>query len=180
MQKKRTILLLPAAAFPYVLLVCLWVLGAQSIMENVFRDNGFLLLGAFLVYLLFALTCTVAYFIRSIKERWAALALAKTALAVKLIQIPAYILIFVLGIVFVLSIFTIPFAIALIVFDGVSLLMTALVFISAVTAAVREGKTTRRRSLWMALLQFVFCADVIAAAVFYKLLKAQTDPAGSC
>lgn len=168
----RTFLLLPAAVFPYVPPVCLWILmHADRIMETVFQSNGFLLLGACLVLLLIALVCAVVYFVCSIRGRWDALALAKTALVIKLIQIPAYILAFILGAVCALSVFTVPFTVAFLVFDGVSLLMTALAAISSVTAAVREGKTTLRRSVWVILLQFVFCADVVAAAVFYQKLK---------
>ena len=65
--------------------------------------------------------------------------LAKTAVTVKLCQIPAYILIFLLGVAFFFSIFTFAFSLALAVLDGLALLLSGLLTVAAVIRADRQG-----------------------------------------
>ena len=89
----------------------------------------------------------------------------------KLVQVPAYVLIFALGAVFVMTIFTIPFSIGLFVIDCLSVFMTGLFVISSVIATIRNNTFTLKEVIWVILLQFVFCADVISSVVFYIKLK---------
>ena len=173
-MKKRAVLclLLPAAALPYILLMAMWILmKASRVMETVFHNNAFELIGVFLIYMLIALIGTVTFFVLSILKSWDSVSLAKIAAIIKLIQIPAYILIFVLGVLFAITIFTFIFSAIFMIVDVLSVCMSGLITIAAVISAAKEGKRPLKHSIWVILLQFVFCADVVAAVIFYKQIK---------
>lgn len=90
---------------------------------------------------------------------------------VKLIQVPAYIIIFILAVLFLITIFTAPFTAALFIFDYLMLIMTGLLNSAAVIAAIRQRKTTFKSSFWVLLLQFFFCADAVASVVFFLKVR---------
>ena len=99
------------------------------------------------------------------------MSLAKFAMIIKWMQVPAYVAIFALGLIFAITLFTIPIAIIFVLVDCLTLLLTGLLTISAAVVAVRQGVFQTKDVLWIILLQFVFCADVLAATVFYKKLR---------
>lgn len=109
-------------------------------------------------------------FVLSIRKSWDSLSLAKTAVIVKLIQVPAYLLIFVMGVLLLLTIFTIPFAIALFLFDCITLCLTGLLTIAAAVNAARQRYITAKCAIWVGVLQFVFVADVVSTMVFFSKL----------
>ena len=43
--------------------------------------------------------------------------------------------------------------------------------ILAVVLAIRNGKVSFKESWWVILLQFIYCADVVATVIFYVKLK---------
>ena len=106
-----------------------------------------------------------------IKGNWDALSVAKTTMIIKLIQIPAYVVIFLLSAIFVMMIFTIGFVIVFAFFDYLTLLMSGMLGILAVVLAIRNGKVSFKESWWVILLQFIYCADVVATVIFYVKLK---------
>ena len=178
MNGKRIWLILPAALLPYLALISMAVIFYSTeipicryLLETVFRDNGLNLILALFAYCMVAAVLSCICFAVSIYQSWDPLSLAKTAMLVKLLQIPAYGLIFLMGVMFMITLFTIPFAIGLLLLDCLSVFLSGLITISAVSNAARQGLMPYRRSLWVILLQFIFCADVIAATVFYFKLK---------
>ena len=178
MNRKWLWLNAPGAMLPYWVLAALGLYFLSSdipllgkIMEIVFRNNALNLLGALLGYCLIATGCSIAFFVVVLRQKWDALVLAKTAVTVKLCQIPAYILIFLLGVAFFFSIFTFAVSLALAVLDGLALLLSGLLTVAAVIRADRQGIYSFGDHAWVIALQFIFCADVVAAIVFYKKLK---------
>lgn len=177
-MKKKIWMLIPAACLPYLALFALVTLFFSSetpyfafIMESVFQMNIFLLLGALLLCCLIALVVGIVYFVLAIRKGWDALALAKYAMILKLAQIPTYIAIFALGVLLLITIFTIPFSIGLWLLDCFTLFLSGLFMVAAVINAVRQGIFTSKEVRWFVILQFVFCADVVAAIVFYLKLR---------
>lgn len=172
MNAKRIWLILPGAVLPYIFLGALAVLFfSPQVIETAFGSNIFLYAAAVFAYAAAAVTATVVAFVLAVVRQWDALSLAKTVMLVKLLQIPGYIAVFVLGFCLMLSIFTYAFIILLVLFDVITLLMSGLLCTAAVIGAAREGHIPFLRSLWVVLLQFVFCADVAAAVIFYIQLK---------
>lgn len=178
MNAKRLWLILPAAGMPYVILGATAVIlfsadnaVARYILETVFGGNGLLLLGCTLAYCAVAAALTVCGAVLAVVRRWDAFSLAKTAMIVKCLQIPAYAVIFVLGVLMMITLFTLPFVLVFAAVDYLTLMLTGLFNSAAVVAAIRARVLTLKDTWWVIALQFVFCADVAASVLFYCRLK---------
>ena len=178
MNRKRIWLVLPMSLIPYAALFALAVIffastnsAAKYIMESVFNSNALLLIAGVLIYIVIACILNCVCFFISIAKNWNALSVAKTVMIIKLMQIPAYILIFVLGVLFLITIFTLPFSVALFLLDILTLLMTGLLEVGAVVLAVRQSRVGFKENLWIVIFQFLFCIDVVASVIFYIKLK---------
>lgn len=92
----------------------------------------------------------------------------------KLFHIPIYLLIFFIGILFVslpgVVIFT-PFLFA---FDYMLLILTSIYGIGGLVQARREKKITTAVTLVFSVLHFVFCADVVCAAIAFCRVKSKS------
>jgi hypothetical protein len=188
MNKKCFWLLLPCILLPYftLLLVAIVFLSTdlavfEFIMDRVFQENGLYILVVLLIFCLLAVVFSITYVVLSIRKKWNPVSLAKCAMLIKWIQVPAYAAIFTLGLIFAITLFTIPIAIIFVLVDCLTLLLTGLLTISAAVVAVRQGIFQTKDVLWIVILQFVFCADVLAATAFYRKLKkrAQQDEANT-
>ena len=182
MSKKNFWMVIPTLLLPYLALFTLATVFFSTkldffryIMEDVFDSNAFYLIGAFIICCIFAAILTVICFAVSVCKKWDALSLAKTMMIIKLIQIPAYVLIFVLGVFLAITIFTVPFSIGLVLFDCFSLCLTGALVIAAAINSMKQGLFKLKEIVWIIILQFFFCADVIATIIFYVKLKNVTD-----
>ena len=178
MKKGYTGLLLPAMLLPYVALFALAGVFSstqlplfQWVMACVFQGNAWYLIAAVGCFVLLSIVSSLIFFALSICKKWDPLTLAKNAIFIKCIQIPAYLLIFVLGVVMLITIFTFPFAVALCFLDGVTLFLTGLVVNSSGINAVQQKRISRKDALLFAVLQFVFVADVISSVVLFRRLS---------
>ena len=167
-------LLMPAILLPYITLLLAAILflsphspAFEFIMVHVFQENALFILAALLVFCLIALSCSITHFILSIRNKWNPASLAKCAMVIKWIQIPAYLVIFVLGLLLAITIFTTAIAAVFVLVDCLTLLLTGMITISAAVIGVRQGIFTKKYVIWIILLQFIFCADVLAATVLY-------------
>jgi len=174
MNFKKLLLIVPALFAPYIILLSLLFVfySAQNsvmeyIMRTVFNNNGLFLVLAVAIYFLVSLILSIVCFCVCITQKCDALSLAKTAMIIKLIQIPAYIVIFLLSVIFLTTIFLFAVAILFFILNCMTLIMTGLLNSAAVIRAIDEHLTTFKCSFWVILLQFVFCADVVASIVFY-------------
>jgi len=178
MNKKLFLISFPIVLVPYLALFALATVFFSTdlpffnyIMESVFDSNALYLIAALFLYCILTGILSIVCFFVSIYKKWDAISLAKTAMIMKLVQVPAYVLLFALGAVFVITIFTIPFSIGLFVIDCLSVFMTGLFVVSSVIATIKSNTFTLKEVIWVILLQFIFCADVISSIVFYIKLK---------
>ena len=178
MNKKLFLISIPIVLVPYLALFALATVFFSTdlpffnyIMESVFDGNALYLIAALFLYCILTGMLSIVCFFVSIYKKWDAISLAKTAMIMKLVQVPAYVLILALGAVFVITIFTIPFSIGLFVIDCLSVFMTGLFVASSVIATIKSNTFTLKEVIWVILLQFIFCADVISSVVFYIKLK---------
>lgn len=178
MNKKKIWLLLPTILLPYMTLLMLAMVllstkipAFEYVLERVFRENGLYMFAALLVFFLIAVVFSITFFVLSIWKKWDPVALSKYAMIIKWVLTPAYVVIFVLGFFLMITLFTIPIALLLVFVDCLTLFLTGLLTISAALNAVRQGVFQTKEVLWVVILQFVFCADVVAATVFYAKLR---------
>ena len=94
--------------------------------------------------------------------------LARTNMIVKLIQIPAYIFIFIIGILCTVMIFTIGITFVLMLMDALSIGLTGLFAVAAFQNLNREGLITRKTQIIYSIASFLFCVDVIIAFIGYR------------
>ena len=92
-------------------------------------------------------------------------------MVIKLVHIPAYVLIFVLGLAFMVTIFTFAITIILVIFDMMTIFMTGLIGLSGVIRACCEKKISIKSAIIHGILQFVFCLDVFSAVIAYRKVK---------
>lgn len=144
-------------------------------MDSLFAGNGLYLVGAVLLYAVFAAVLSMLFAVKSIRKATAPVFLAKAAMIIKWCQVPAFLLIFVLGVMFAITLFTIPFALGLFLLDCLTVFLTGILTAAAAVNAVRLGLFRTKEVLWIVALQLVFCADVMAATAFYRKLKQRTE-----
>lgn len=178
MNKKSIWLVIPAVLLPYVSLFMLATVlfsGRSpfflSVMRSCFQGKLLYLVTALLLYCLLAALLSIIAFTQSLSQAWDAPTLAKSALVIKLVQIPAYILVFILGAFLALSIFTLPFTIGLFLLDSLTLLLSGLNTAAAGINAVKAGILQPKEATWIILLQLVFCVDIFATASLWRKLK---------
>lgn len=174
MNKKRFLLILPAVLLPYAtlgLLVLIYTAPNTFLDEWMGRGGFFYLLGFFLLYVITAFALAVVGFVKSIRGNWDPISLAKTAMIIKLAQIPAYICIFILGFLFLVTIFTFFISFLLALIDAITLCATGLLTTAAVINHGRRKKIKRGKYWWVIALQFLFCLDVGATTWFYTKLR---------
>lgn len=163
MKNKWLLISLTTASFPYFIIFafCTIFFSTQLpffrfVMETIFKGNALsLLFVAFALSILFVVLVIVCLTI-SIKNDWDPVLLSKTALLIKLIQVPAYLIIFFLGIVCVMTLFTIPFAIGLLLIDCVSLFLSGIFVVSSAINAARRGIIERKTVGWILVSQLFF------------------------
>lgn len=132
--------------------------------NNIFIPLGFILLlgvSLYLVNMLFVLSAR--------HGKWTSQELCRTNMIVKLVQIPAYLFIFVVGLLCAMMIFTIGISFAFVLLDIFSIGMTGLFACSAFCALKKEQKISGKMQLVCSLASFLFCADIIIALIGYRL-----------
>ena len=112
------------------------------------------------------------------RKRTSATSLVKLSLFIKVFQIPAYLYIFLLGVIFLVSVFTYAFTIIFFLLDSITLFSSGLITTAAVINAFRNKKLSMLETIVFILLQFVFVADVIATFVLYRRLSARNKEKG--
>lgn len=164
--------LLPTMLFPYgIILLFVLYFGLGDLGDGAFRrffnDHiGYVGIGL-LAYLLLALVLNIVYLVGARKEGYAQA--MKAALLVKCVQIPAYVLIFLFGLLLGLMFFmTLPLIIILVITDYITLWLGNMLSIAALVKGFKE-QSARPVLLAIALVcQFFFCADVISLIALKK------------
>ena len=182
MTKRNFWMVIPILLLPYLALFTLATVFLSTkiaffryIMESVFGSNALYLIATFILCCIITMVLCIICFALSIYKKWDALSLAKTVMIIKLVQLPAYVLIFVLGVLLTITVFTYPISIGLFLFDCLSLFLTGVLAVSAVINSLIQGAFKLRNVLWIIVLQFVFCADLVSSIIFYVKLKKIND-----
>ncbi len=157
MKYLKWLLLLPVAAFPYGYLAELY--GAYIV-----GGSARLPIDPSLLLWLFRLAAlAVVLIIFFTRDRWTGRDLALAGMLVKLVQIPAYVLWFLVGMAF----FLLAGPVMAFFVDAQTILLSGLVGLAAVLRCRTEGKLERKTAVIHGILQFIFCADVFSAIWVY-------------
>lgn len=161
---KKFILLLPCAIFPYSLFICLYsfIKGMGNLGES-FSCLPWL----FIV----SLICNAIFLVLSIDKKWDCKKVTLFNMVIKIVQIPAYIAVFLLGALSFSTLFTMGLAVAFFLFDCASIFLTGLIGITSVIRCYTDRIISKRFSIVNGLLQFVFCADVISSIIIFVQAK---------
>ncbi len=177
---RKKYLLLPFANifFPYILIGLLSILFFADriaifdwIMTYLFFESALTMILVLMISLLLAFVCNIVYIIIALNRKEDFLLQAKIGVIVKIIEIPSYLLFFITGIIFFITIFTIGFSVLFIIIDVFTLILSASLIIVAAVNAYRDKKTTLRIALCTIFLQFIYCVDVIISIIFYLSLR---------
>lgn len=159
------------ALFPYLIVFALICIFKGYFMDTVFHNNVYSLLLVLLILYFVALVCAVAVFIKGITKKKKSLEILHFNMIIKLIHIPAYLLIFVFGLLCTITIFTIGITIVLMILDGMTIVLSGLIGLGGVIGSLREDKISIKKAVMHGILQFVYCADIISAIVIYRTVK---------
>ena len=161
----KKLLLIPAMLFPYS-----FVLGFVFSEGYANSDSAIFALAAFVgLFFILPLVCNIAFIVFSRKDD--PYKLISSALIVKLVHIPSYVIIFVMGLISSLMIFmTLPLILMLILFDYIVLITSSFISVFALAKNINEKKTL---SILALICQFFFCADIISLFVLWIISKNQ-------
>lgn len=101
------------------------------------------------------------------KKGWSPHALVQANMWIKLLQIPAYALWFLVG----MLLFLFMGALLAVLVDAMTILLSGLVGLAAVRRCKEEGVLTADQAVTYGILQFVFCVDVVSAIILYRKSK---------
>ena len=140
----KYIFALPLILFPYTLLLGLYCLYSGFLMESVFGNNGYLLLFALFLCAVAAFCFTLPLCLVSLAKRADGRGMALLNMVVKLCHIPAYIAIFFLSLLFLISIWGIVFVVVFALYDFAAIGMSGAVGAVAACRCAAEGKIGKR------------------------------------
>lgn len=174
----KYLLSIPLILFPYLLLFSLYCLLTGFLMAEVFANNGYILLLLLIAFALIAFVCSLVMIVLALVKKEDSLALARLNMVVKLCHVPAYIAIFILSVIFLLTVLGIGFVFVFAIADAFSIVMSGIYGAIAAWAGHRQN-TLKTECVALGILQFVYCADVVACIVMYvkvrKGKRAQTE-----
>lgn len=102
------------------------------------------------------------------RGKWEGRKLAFWSMMAKLIQIPNYVALFMLG---GLTIAFAAVAAVVWVVDMMTIVLSGLIGLTAILRCRAEGRLTNKAALVNGVLQFVFCADIFSAIWVYRNTK---------
>jgi hypothetical protein len=167
-EVKKIILSIPIILFPYSVLAIMYCIFSGFLMETVFQNNVLYYIAVIMISGFISLLMSVSMTIVSYVEKWSASEMARINMVIKLAQIPAYVIIFVLGALFLLTIFTFGFTAVFIFVDIFSIFLSGLIGIVASRKNYTCGKLSTNEWIIHSILQFVFCADIISAIIIFR------------
>lgn len=174
---KKYLKMLPVMIYPYIYMVCLILFfGLLNTVDiDTFNEYGIWgVLAVAVLVNLYAVVIVIIYLVQAIRGKLDSKELTKLTMVIKLVQIPAYIIHFMLGLVgLILSIWGIGFIIWAILIDLLSIFLSGLVGMSAGISCYKEKTLSGGAAFLYSLLSFIYCIDVVSSIVFFcKVRKA--------
>lgn len=159
--------------FPYFVVFLICSLFNKSLMKSIYHNNFYTGLLYLFAFWLAAFISAIIISVNNLMNKADAVETAKINMVVKLVQIPAYLFIFVAGLVCLLTIFTFAITFVLVILDCASIILSGLIGISAVRRSYADEVLSKSEMVIYSILQFVFCFDVISSVIVFRKTKAK-------
>ncbi|MBE6845388.1 MAG: hypothetical protein E7508_06725 [Ruminococcus sp.] len=161
----KYIKLIPLMLFPYAYMIWLFWL------ENLIPDNINMHAPEIYIGLTFVLT-VISTVITAASKKTTAASAAKQNLIVKAVQIPAYIFHFLLALISPMaSVWGIGFFIFAVIINLMTISLTGIFAIGCNIRVCRSGVISKGTAVFISVLSFVFCTDLIVAIVLFVTSK---------
>ncbi len=165
---KKFLLTLPAIIFPYSLVFIIYCVGFnKKLFEFLFGDIIFATLPFFIIIGLITIICNVVFIVLSFKRKWQAKEIAKYNMIVKLCQIPAYIIIFILALISLIVPFLFILALFFLLFDCCTIILSGTIGLTASIRAYQEKTLSMEKTILFAFMQFIFVLDVAFSIIMF-------------
>ncbi len=166
----KKLLILPTILFPYMVCLCL----GYGFVCSFFDTTIAILAIASLVLLVASFVCNIIYFFTT--KNITSAQLLKTAFLIKILHIPTYVAIYLLGLMMGLMFFmTSPFILFLVFVDLITLWLSGMISIYSLIRLLKDNSGISKALLIIALIcQFVFCADIISLFILRISMKNKT------
>ena len=161
--------------FPYAIVFMMYCIFSGFLIKDVFQNNAYFCLLILILIWVVALICAVSICTVSLIKKWDFVELSRVNMLIKTISIPAYVAIFVIGVACMFTIFTFAISFALMILDVMAILLSGLIGLCAVKRCCDGKALSANKMIPYCVLQFVFCADVVASIIVYR--KARRKPA---
>lgn len=161
---KRIILSFFVLAFPYTVMVLLYAASANYLPKD---WTMFEIIGCILITWLIGLVSAVGLMICDSTPSADAYICAKQNMLIKLLQIPAYIALFVVGSFCTMLVFTWGVTIAIIITDAMTIFLSGVAGVSSVAKCGNSGTIRAGAAAWLGVSQFIYVVDVICAIALF-------------
>lgn len=164
-------LLLGVLVYPYIIVFLLVSMFTSSEVYIDRHVNLLSLLMIMVIWYVVVLVCTIVTLIINLSKEKDATEILRINMIIKLIHIPAYLILYIVGVICLLTIFTFGISIALVIIDIMIIVLSGLIGLGGIIRSVKENKIRKETGIIFAVLQFVFCVDVIIAIVAYIMVR---------
>ena len=152
---------------PYMILFALVCIWTGFLMKSVFQNNGYLLIAVLAAFYLFAFISSLVTLLTGLIHKWSAREFLKANMIIKLVHIPAYVLIFIIGLLAMITIFTMAISFLLMLFDFLTIVISGMIGLGGVIRAYQDKSLSRGMAVLYGILQFIYVADVAIAVIAY-------------
>ena len=161
----KKLLLIPAIFFPYSFVFGFLISESYSAEDFAI----YILLGFVALFLFLPLICNTIFIILSRNDD--PRKLLRVAFIVKIVHIPSYVIIFLLGLgASIMFFMTFPLILMFVLFDCLVLFISSSISVFALAKNIKNNKSL---SIVALVCQFIFCADVISLLVLQIVSKKQ-------
>ena len=171
--------MIPVIIYPYIYVVILAVfLMFLNVLPSDYNDAASLgLVIVAVIYNLYSFIIVIVNAVQCAKGKMTARQSARMNLIIKGIQIPAYLMHFILGFIgLAMSVWGIGFVLWAVLIDLLTILLTGISSIGCSIRMRKEGLVSLPGAVFMGIGCFIYCVDVVIAIVYVvKARKRKTE-----
>lgn len=168
---KRIVPSILVAIFPYMVVLYLcWIMNLLPVPFPANWTSASIYICIFLTWLVCGIGA-IWLVVLNTSSKTDVRTAARNNMIIKLVQIPAYILLFLVGVVFAMFVFTIFITFSIILIDVMAISLSGINGVFVVCKCGKTGLLKVDGAVLFSLSQFVFCVDVVCAVLLYLKVK---------
>lgn len=161
--------MIPVIIYPYIYVVILAIfLAFMSALPSDYNDLALLgLMIVAVIYNLYSFIVVIVNAVQGARGKMTARQAARMNLIIKGVQIPAYIMHFILGFMgLAMSVWGIGIFLWAVVIDLLTILLTGISSIGCTIRMRKEGILSTAAAIFMGIGCFIYCVDIVIAIVY--------------